>query len=110
MDSLLQTWLDLVKDGFGRDHVLTSNLRRLVHPKICHDCISRYFSDSYVFWIKFAIEGWSSSSKERTVTGNSQPRIEPWDLSVQPGVSTTWARNFSPILAMQGWIQDLVRR
>jgi len=36
MDLVLQTWLDLIKarikDGFGWDHVLISNLRRLVHP------------------------------------------------------------------------------
>jgi len=26
MDLVLQTWLDLIKDDFGLDHVLTSNL------------------------------------------------------------------------------------
>ena len=33
MDLVLQTWLNLIKDAFGWDHVLTSDFQRLVHPE-----------------------------------------------------------------------------
>ena len=29
---VLQTWLDLMKNAFGWDHVLTSDFRQLAHP------------------------------------------------------------------------------
>ena len=32
MDLVLQTLLDFVKDAFGWDHMLISDLQRLVHP------------------------------------------------------------------------------